>query len=433
MLEASQYLDLYHQAKSYLGDRAEECKRFEEFSELDDVYTSADYGVNVQRIPFAVDVAKSFGCEIPSVSAVPAVVVNDIFSVPQRLEERLPEGVRFMSLRRAVKECPELIPHLSTGIDDGETRLNDLLWSDGVLLTVAPGVKLTKSLQLVNIFSSPLDLMAIRRMIVHIGKGAEARLLMCDHTQDSLNKYLSSELIQISLDDESVFALDIIEESSAKTTRRTTLNAVIGKDALLECTASTLSCGDCRVRVQADLIGSGAKAMINGMVIADKEQKAAYAIRVRHHAEHTESNQLFKYVADGQSKCSFIGNIIVDEGARYTEAYQTNRNLIASEHAIMHSEPTLEIYCDEVKCSHGAATGQLDQNALFYMQQRGIPEEQARRMLMEAFVGDVIDTVHIPGLRDRLHHLVERRFSGLGSDVASCADCDLQKINASNA
>lgn len=88
----------------------------------------------------------------------------------------------------------------------------------------------------------------------------------------------------------------------------------------------------------------------------------------------------------------------------------------------MHAEPTLEIYCDEVKCSHGAATGQLDNNALFYMRQRGIPEQKARRMLMEAFVGDVINTVHIHSLRDRLRHLVERRFSGLGS---TCADCTL--------
>lgn len=433
MPESSQYLDLYNQAKSYLGNRSEACKRFEQMSQLDDVFNATDYGVNVQRIPFAVDVAKSFGCDVPSVSAVPAVVVNDIFSVPQRLEERLPEGVRFMSLRRAVEECAELIPQFATGIDDGETRLNDLLWSDGVLLYVAPGVKLAKPLQLVNIFSSPVDLMAVRRMIIHVGRGAEARLLVCDHTQDSIHKYLSAELIQISLDDDSTFGLDIIEESSAKTTRRTTLNVAIGENASFECTAATLSCGDCRVRVQADLNGRGAMAKVNGMVIADKEQKAAYAVQVRHHAEHTESNQLFKYVADGCSKCSFTGNIIVDEQARFTEAYQTNRNLIASEQAVMHSEPTLEIYCDEVKCSHGAATGQLDQNALFYMQQRGIPEEQARRMLMEAFVGDVIDTVHIPGLRDRLHHLVERRFSGLGSDVASCADCDLQKINAANA
>lgn len=433
MPDVSQYLDLYNQAKSYIGDRAEAYMRFAQMSLLDDVFEKTDYGINVQRIPFEVDVAKSFGCDVPSVSTAPAVIVNDIFSAPQRLEERLPKGVRFMSLRRAAEECPELIPHVVDGIDDGETRLNDLLWSDGVLLYVEAGVKLAKPLQLVNIFSSPIDLMAIRRMIIHIGEGAEAQLLVCDHTQDSIRKYLSAESVQIVLEDNSKFSLDIIEESSAKTTRRTTLNADIKANALLECTAATLSCGDSRIRILANLNGCGACARLNGLVIADKEQQASYSLCVKHNAAHTDSNQLFKFVADEQSNCSFTGKIVVGEDARFTEAYQTNRNLLVSDSAKMHSEPALEIYCDEVKCSHGATTGQLDQAALFYMQQRGIPEDLARRMLMEAFVGDVIDNVHIPGLRDRLHHLVERRFSGLGSDVASCADCDLQKVTTQDA
>lgn len=433
MPDVSQYLDLYNEAKSYLGDRTEAYRRFEQIPLLDDVFMKTDYGINVQRIPIEVDVAKSFGCDVPSVTAAPAVVVNDIFSAPKRLEERLPKGVRFMSLRRATKECPELLNRFEGGLDNEETRLNDMLWSDGVLLYVEAGVKLSKPLQLVNIFSSPIDLMAIRRMIIHIGKDAEAQLLVCDHTQDSLRKYLSAESIQITLEDNARFGFDIIEESSANTIRRTSLSANVGVDAQLECTAATLSCGDSKVRVHVDLTGSGACVRLNGLVIADKEQKASYAICVNHHAEHTESNQLFKFVADELSSCSFTGKIVVGEKARFTEAYQTNRNLLVSDNAKMHSEPALEIYCDEVKCSHGATTGQLDQAALFYMQQRGIPEELARRMLMEAFVGDVIDTVHVPGLRDRLHHLVERRFSGLGSDVASCADCDLQKITTQDA
>ncbi|MDE6145468.1 MAG: SufD family Fe-S cluster assembly protein, partial [Muribaculaceae bacterium] len=149
---------------------------------------------------------------------------------------------------------------------------------------------------------------------------------------------------------------------------------------------------------------------------------------IRHKADHTLSNQVFKYVADGQSNCTFDGLIIVDESARFTEAYQTNHNLLASNDAKMHTEPTLEIYCDEVKCSHGATTGQLDDTALFYMRSRGIPEAEARRMLMEAFLSDVIANVGIDSLRERLRHLVERRFSALAEGSDSCADCSA--INA---
>ena len=184
---------------------------------------------------------------------------------------------------------------------------------------------------------------------------------------------------------------------------------------------STLSGGDTTNDIRIDLDGDGAEAVVNGMAITDGTQLASNATTVRHHGEHTHSDQLFKYVADGESRGEFRGSIVVDESARFTEAYQTNRNILASDTARMHTEPTLEIYCDEVKCSHGAATGQLDPQALFYMRTRGIPEDTARHMLMEAFMADVIDSIGIEGLRERMRMLVERRFSGIAD--ARCADC----------
>ncbi len=424
-VSVDQYVELYGSMSEQTGPRPAELEALRAAGPLDDAFAPTDYGVNARRLLLNVDVARSFGCDVPAISAAPAAVVNDIFAAPKRLSERLPEGVTFMSLRQAAATHPEWLAEIgSDGIDDAETRLNDLLWTDGVLLRVAPGVVCEKPLQLVNVFSAPVDLMAVRRLFISLGKGSEAKLLVCDHTQDSERRYLSAELIRVNLADGAQLSLDFIEESSALTTRRSTLNASLGADSALRCTAATLSCGDTRMRVCVDINGRGARAEVNGMVIADAEQRAAFSTAILHHAENTSSSQLFKYVADGRSHCSFTGRIVVDEAARFTDAHQTNRNMLASATATMHAEPTLAIYCDEVQCSHGAATGQLDSNALFYMRQRGIPEEVARRMLMEAFVGDVIDSVHIPSLRERLHHLVERRFSGLG---ATCADCSLNQ------
>ncbi len=422
-----QYIDLYDSAVELIGERRQQRAALAQAveGELDPAFAPTDYGMNLQRLPLQVDIARSFGCDVPSVTALPVAVVNDIFAAPDRFETRLPQGVTVMSLRQAARECPQLIPTDIAGIDDAETRLNDLLWTDGVLIRVSDGVRLEKPLQLVNIFSSPINLMAMRRLAVVLGRDSEARLLVCDHTQDSERRYLSAELIQVSLASGARLGLDFIEEASAETTRRSTLNAHLDSKSTLECTSATLSCGDSRMRTHVILGGEGAHASLNGMVIADKDQHAAHHTRVIHKAEYTTSNQLFKFVADNNSGCTFNGRIVVEEQARFTEAYQTNRNLLASANARMHTEPTLEIYCDEVKCSHGAATGQLDERAMFYMRQRGIEQETARRMLMEAFVADVIESVHVPGLRDRLRHLVERRFSGLGSDVATCADCNL--------
>ncbi|MDE6038656.1 MAG: SufD family Fe-S cluster assembly protein, partial [Paramuribaculum sp.] len=150
-------------------------------------------------------------------------------------------------------------------------------------------------------------------------------------------------------------------------------------------------------------------------------------VELRHLAPRCTSNQLFKYVLDGQSVGAFGGRILVTPQAKFTDAAQTDRNLLASPDARMHAKPQLEIYNDDVKCSHGATTGQLDAEALFYMRTRGIPEAEARNMLMQAFMADVIDAVAMEELRDRLRHLVERRFNGSDMGCSGCQSASCSK------
>ena len=123
---------------------------------------------------------------------------------------------------------------------------------------------------------------------------------------------------------------------------------------------------------------------------------------------------------DGNAVGAFTGRIMVAEGSSKVEAYQANRNIVATDTARIYTKPQLEIYCDDVKCSHGTAIGQLDQDAIFYRQQRGIPGDQARTLLMQAFMSDVIDKVRMPSLKNRLQHLVEKRFCG---QLSQCSDC----------
>ena len=158
-----------------------------------------------------------------------------------------------------------------------------------------------------------------------------------------------------------------------------------------------------------------------GMAMANGRRHIDNHTVVRHAAKGGRTDELFKYVLDENSVGSFSGLIQVCPGAEKTEAYQSNKNICASEGARMYSKPQLIIDCDDVKCSHGSSTGQLDQQALFYMRQRGIPEHEARLMLMQAFMNDVIAGVRMEALKDRLRHLVESRFAGNNS--ASCRSC----------
>ena len=167
----------------------------------------------------------------------------------------------------------------------------------------------------------------------------------------------------------------------------------------------------------------GAEINLCGMAIADKNQHVDNNTSIDHAVPNCTSNELFKYVLDDQSVGAFAGLVLVRPDAQHTSSQQTNRNLCATRDARMYTQPQLEIYADDVKCSHGATVGQLDENALFYMRARGIAEKEARLLLMFAFVNEVIDTIRLDALKDRLHLLVEKRFRGELNRCQGCAIC----------
>ncbi|MCI9284310.1 MAG: Fe-S cluster assembly protein SufD [Muribaculaceae bacterium] len=393
-----------------------------EKTSLEDMF-APDYGVNITRVGIPVDVAATFRCDVPNLSTLLATVVNDMFIPASTMESRLPDGVTFMSLARAAREMPELVGrHLGSlaPVDDPVVALDSLLMQDGVFIHVARGCRPDKALQLVNIFSSPVPMAAFRRLLVVLEEDAELRLLVCDHTQDKVNSYLGCQIGEVIVADGARFEMCAIEESSPATSRCTRLYISQGTRSEVSVNTTTLTCGNTRNDFIVTLDGEHAACSLNGMAIAGGEMHIDNNTSVTHVAPRCHSDQLFKYALDGNSSGAFEGSINVKPSAPFTEAYQSNRNILASEKARMHCKPQLIINNDEVKCSHGATTGQLDDDALFYMRSRGIPEAEARTMLMQAFMVDVIDTVRIPGLQEKLRHLVDRRFAGTLGDCATC-------------
>lgn len=381
-----------------------------------------DFGVNVNRVAMSADIAASFRCDVPNMSTMLGVCVNDTF-YPTKGLQRLPEGVIFESMRTAAEKIPHIFDaYYGTlaNMTRPEVALNTLLAQDGVVLYVPDGVTLEQPLQLVNIFSTPAPVVAVRRLLIVLGRGASAKLLVCDHTQPSAKECLSSQVIEIALGAGAHFDYYDIEESNKLTSRVSSLFARQSKDSNLLVNGMTLTCGKTRNDYSIDIDGEGCDTTLAGMAIGTADMHTDNSSVVRHLAPHCSSRQLFKYVLDDEATGAFEGSILVTPKAPFTEAYQSNRNILASGSAKMHTRPQLEIYNDDVKCSHGATTGQLDKEALFYMRTRGIPEQEAKTMLMQAFMTDVIDTVRLEGLRDRLRHLVEKRFAG---EDAFCGDC----------
>ncbi|MBA7541143.1 FeS cluster assembly protein SufD [subsurface metagenome] len=178
-----------------------------------------------------------------------------------------------------------------------------------------------------------------------------------------------------------------------------------------------------RNNVFAKLNGEGAENKTYGIFFCDDHQHVANFTHIHHSEPYCQSDQLFKGILDEESTGSFNGKILVDKYAVKTQAFQRNNNILLSKKAKMNTKPQLEIYNDDVKCSHGATIGQLDNDALFYLRSRGIGYNEARHLLMYAFANEVIDKINLEPLKDRMNNMIEKRLRG---ELSRCENCNVQ-------
>lgn len=384
-----------------------------------------DYGINLNRLPLRGNPYFAFKCEVPNLSTNLYYILNDVFHTEYLPQMNYPSGVFIGSLKQFYEEYPDICERYygtAADINNGITAFNTMYVQDGFVIYIPKGVIVDKPIQLINILKSDMDLLVNRRILVIAEDNAQVKLLTCDHTVDD-TQFLVTEVAEIFAGENARIDYYELEENSDKVTRITSSYIDQRGSSNVLINNLTLNCGRTRNNYYVKLNGEYADANVCGMVIADREQLVDNFVFMDHAVPHCQSNQLFKYVLMDHAKGSFCGRIVVEKDAQKTQAYQNNRNLCASPEARMYSKPQLEIYADDVKCSHGLTTGQLDEDAMFYLQCRGIPREEARLMLMQAFTADVLDHVRIKGLKERLQNLVERRFKGEAARCGNCAVC----------
>ena len=396
------------------------------YTDVDQAF-APDYGLNINRLAIPVNPYDVFRCDVPNLSTSLYFVVNDSFYDKELPKAHLPEGVYAGGLRMFAERYPAIATRYygkaASSDKDGIIALNTMLAQDGFVVYVPEGVEVERPIQLVNIFRSDVDTMANRRILVIMEPRSRARLLVCDHSIDDV-KFLATQVVEIFAGEGAYFDYYDLEESSVSTTRFSSLHVRQAARSNVLVNGITLTNGLTRNNYYVELDGEYAESSLCGMAILDKEQQVDTYTHITHAVPNGTSDELFKNVLNDRAVGAFSGRILVKEGAEKTVANQTNRNLCATREARMYSKPQLEIYADDVKCSHGMSTGQLDENALFYMRSRGIPFEEARMLLSVAFTADVIEHVRLEALKDRLHRLVEKRFRG---ELAKCADCRICK------
>ena len=442
-----QYIDLYGQNRKMICDHSVDVmnavrdQAFEDFKRLGFPsrkverykYTdmqqlfAPDYGLNLNRLRIPVDPYQAFRCDVPNLSTSLYFFVNDQFYQEALPKVQLPEGVFIGSLAEAAAQRPELVAKyyakIAATADDGITALNTMLAQDGLLVYVPKNVKIDRAVQVINILRSDVDLMVNRRVLVIVEEGAEARLLFCDHAVDD-RPFLTTQVIEAYVGDNAQLSLYCLEETHYKNTRVSNVYVSQQANSHFDHNVITLHNGVTRNRLDLVFKGEGAECELNGCVIADKNQHVDNNTLIDHQVGHCDSRELYKYVLDDEAVGAFAGRVLVRHGSQKTTSEERNQNLCMTRQARMFTQPMLEIYADDVKCSHGSTVGQLNDAALFYMQQRGISIKEARLLLEFAFVGEVIDKISLAPLRERLHYLVEKRFRG---ELSRCEGCQLCK------
>lgn len=447
MSSEKQYIDLYNQCKGMINKHAPQVlndlrdKAFDDFCRLGFPskkverykYTDMqkifkpDYGLNLNRLEIPVNPYDVFKCDVPNLSTSLYFVVNDSFYDKMLPKCSLAEGVIVGSLSKVATEHPELVAKYygkiaNTG-DDAVTALNTMLSQDGLMVYVPKNVKVEKAIQVINILRSDVDLMVNRRVLIVMEQGSEAKFLFCDHAADDRN-FLATQVIEAFVGENAKLDLYCLEETHYKNTRVSNVYIEQQANSVVNHNVITLHNGITRNRLDLVFKGEGAECFANGCVIADKSQHIDNNTLIDHQVGHCTSHQLYKYVLGDEAVGAFAGRILVRKDAQKTSSNEINQNLCTTKKARMFTQPMLEIYADDVKCSHGSTVGQLNDAAMFYMRQRGISEKEAKLLLEFAFVNEVVDQIQLEPLKERLRYLVEKRFRG---ELNKCEGCKLCK------
>ncbi len=330
--------------------------------------------------------------------------------VLQHRDKPLPKGVIVCSLARALLEYPELVePHLARHADFEDhafAALNTAFLHDGAFVYLPPGAVVDQPIQLeYSACSLGRPLVLHRRALVVAGRNSQATLIE-EYTGAPGVTYFTNAVTELVLDEGAIIDHYKVQRESRDAFHVATTQVRMGRSSNFSSHNLTFGGRLTRNDVNAYLGGEGCECTLNGLYVGGGEQMIDNHTRIDHVMPHCASHELYKGILDGKARGVFSGKIYVHQDAQKTDAKQTNQTLLLSDDAIIDTKPQLEIFADDVKCTHGATVGQLDAESLFYLRTRGIGQDEARALLTFAFANDVVGRIKIEPLRDELEKLL---------------------------
>jgi len=397
------------------------------YTDLTKLFAQENYNRAFKPASFDFDMQEVFTCDVPEFDTHLLFHVNGWFFGHNKTDQ-FPKGTIVKSLKQALTEDTALVEKyygkIADTTKDPIAALNSAFAQDGLFIYIPDSVVINKPIQIINLLRSEEDLYVTQRNLVVVGKNAQVKLMFCDHTL-AVHSYIANYLTEVYLSEDAVVDIYGIQNQHNGTAYLNGLFVRQERNAQLITNTISLHGGITRNHLHVELQGEHANASLFGLTLTDKDQHSDFFTSIEHAHPACHSNQIFKNILDDNSTGAFTGRIHVMPGAKKTEAYQRNNSVLMTKAAKMNTKPQLVIDNDDVKCSHGATIGQVNEEALFYLQTRGINEAEARLMLMFAFAHEVLANIRVEQLRQSIDRLVNKRLRG---EVSRCHDCKLECI-----
>ena len=339
-------------------------------------------------------------------ASIRLVLVNGRIDVQASRLDALPEGLRVTGLAAALAAPDATLERTfatAASVDDRAfVALNTALFVDGASIAVAPDVDVSEPVHIIHVAVPGASPSAIHARTL-IRAGRNSRLTVVESFVSAGDaSYLTNAVTEVVLEPNAHVEHVKIQDENRAAWHVAAVACVQAKDARFHSHNVSLGARLARNDIGSRLGGEGAECHLYGLYLADGEQHVDNHTSLEHAAAHCPSWEMYKGVLAGGARAVFNGRIVVRPGAQKTDAKQSNKNLLLSDGALVHTRPQLEIYANDVKCTHGATIGRLDETSLFYLRTRGIGRDDARDMLIHAFAGDVLDKIPVADLRQRL-------------------------------
>lgn len=386
-----------------------------------DVDFSEIIGENLSMPDDCAKSVRDINCNIPELQTLRCTIENGYV---HRIHESGVAGMTVCSVKDALVHYPDKVSKvfgMCCSSPNPYLEYNSKYYTDGVFVYVPDNTEVEIPVQIMSLTDSDTPLFLQNRNLVYVGKNSRISIINCDDSCNDKSGF-ANNVTEIFVDSNATVQHYKMQNLNDSTGLLNHTYVSMNGGAVFSSVFVTLNGGYIRNHCEVVMNGEHCDVQVNGLYLNDKHQRVENYVFVDHAKPNCKSNELFKGILDDVSRAVFNGHVLVREKAVKTEAVQTSRNVLLNDKALVNARPFLEIYNDDVKCSHGSTVGQIDESALFYICSRGISERTARTLLLYAFCDEVIQRIELAAVRDRLSDMVKKRLHG---ELTVCAECAL--------